>query len=262
MQKLILSIILATLFMSCSKEESNPISNSETKVEKGKTTVLIENGLIDDRPLDWTIITLLTSKVTVENPDPSVYFAMSETSPKDTFVILSNGVVNSKINSGGIPIADNFWGIQGYFQKSDTGKTTVDLYYDLGYYSITDSIILEPYKLISNTDTISMDNKYLLYWKLGYRIDTLKFNVFYKSNLELNYNRFSTSSMNLAYKTAKYDTTKRIASFIVGVPTLTSEPNIVLQPFGKVDFIYENSFIKVISRFNYQEQTRIGTWPL
>ncbi|MBA4311769.1 MAG: hypothetical protein C0417_03970 [Chlorobiaceae bacterium] len=166
------------------------------------------------------------------------------------------------IETSGIPIADYFWGIKAYLQKGDSARSTVDLYSDVGYFSIIDSITLEPYRLIGSIDTIRITNRYQFYWKPNYRIDTLRFKVYLKPNLELTYDRFSTSSMSFAYKTASYDSSQRVARFTVGISTMSSEPNIVLQPFGKIDYLFENSYIKVISRFFYQQQRKVVPWLL
>jgi len=259
MQKLMIIALLAFIIVSCKKDQSNTVIPPETPIEKGKTTVLMERGIIQNESPDWTVVTMLSARASVTNPDTSVSFAMSETSPADTFVILSKGVINKKIDSTGIPIADYFWGIKAYFQKGDTGEVDYNFYNDMGYYSLIDSITLEPYRLINNTDTIAINNNYLFYWKQNYRIDTLRFKVYVKPNLQLSYDRFSTTSMSLDYETAHYDTLNRIISFTVGVPIMNSEPNIILEPFATIDFVYENDFIKVISRFFYQQEQKIGT---
>lgn len=258
MQKSIFLIMFSILALSCKKEDSNPIKIIETQTEiKGKTTVLITKGFIQDNKPDWPSVTMLESKVSISNPDSSIYFAMSETSPYDTFVVYSHGIVNKRIDSIGIPIADYFWGIRAYFQKGDSIDTQFNFYSEVGGYVLVDSITLEPYRLISDNDTIRINTNHYFYWKENYRIDSLRFNVYVKPNLELDYNRFSPTSMTLNYVNAVYDTSKRVAHFVVGVPKMTEEPNITLVPYSIIDFVYENSFIKVISRFFYQSYERI-----
>jgi hypothetical protein len=250
--------LLSIIVLSCKKDDSYPTKIIETPTEKGKTTIIITKGYIQDDKPDWPIITMLESKVSISDPDSSIYFAMSETSPNDTFVVYSHGVINKRIDSIGFPIADYFWGIRAYFQKGDSIDTQYNFYLDVGGYVLVDSITLEPYRLIGVNDTIPIITNHIFYWKENYRIDSLRFNMYVKPNLELNYNRFSPYTMPFDYVNAVYDSTKRVAKFVVGVPTMTAEPNITLVPYSIIDFVYENSFIKVISRFSYQRYERIN----
>jgi hypothetical protein len=252
-----LLIILIFLFLlSCDQDISDPITEPLT----GITTILLENGLINCNYLDRPVVLLGTTEVTVSNVDTSIYFAMSESSPNDTIVILSHGVVDSKVETTGIPIADECIFIKGHFRNKDTSGV-VYLYEDLIYYSFIDSIRIEPYRLISSSDTIYIQNG-ILRWKEDYRIDTLRFNVYFKPNLEIEYDRFTLSTINFLYKESLYDSLNYSAKFTVGLPSMNSEPEIILYPYSKIERVYENSILKVISRFNYQVEFKIFSLKL
>lgn len=258
---LLLVVAFTNLLSSCRKNDDNPVNQIQNPSEYKKTVVMLEGGLIDDKSPDWPIVSMLSTKAAITLvPDTSLYLAFSETSPNDTIVVISGGKVSAKIDSFGIPIADAFWGIRAYMRRGDSVDVNAYPYFDLQSYSIIDSLIFSAYKLIGASDTIPVTRSSFLYWKSGYRIDTLRFQVYLRPNLYLNYDRFFTG--NLSYKIAAYDSTNRIAGFVVGIPTMSSEPTIVLYPFAKIDHVYENGFIKIISRFFYQRQWKLTTWQL
>lgn len=253
-------IVLILLFLiNCEKDINNPIIEPEPGI--GKTTILIERGLVDYNSYNFPIVSLTYAKISISDIDTSLYFAMSESSPNDTIVILSHGVFNGELNTTGIPIADECLFIKAYFRNEDTSGTVL-LYENLWNYSFIDSVIFEPYKLIGLSDTIRIGKQRYLSWKENYRIDTLKFNVYYKPNINIVYDRFSLSTMDFLYKNSAYDSVKYIAKFIVGIPSMTSEPNIVHYPYSTIELVYESSILKVISRLNYQVEYKLPTWKL
>lgn len=261
MKSAISTIILIALFLIGCEKDNNNIVVEPIPAEYEKVVLLIEKGLISkDYSLGWHLISMVGARATLEslNPDPSIYFALSETSPDDTFTVFSNGEINKVIDSSGIPIADYFYEIKAHLQKNDTANTVVTLYDDIWSFSLIDSIIIESYSLTSTNDTIFIENPDFLFWKPTYKIDTLKFQVYVKESRDLTYDRFALRSTDFLYKNVSYDSINRIINFEIGLDSLDEEPIIVYYPFSEIDFIFENSFIKIISRFFYQEEKIIS----
>ncbi|MBI2419772.1 MAG: hypothetical protein HYV28_18060 [Ignavibacteriales bacterium] len=257
----LLLIIIVFILTGCKKNSENPVVANPFVEPTKKTSIIVDNAILDYAFDRGKIVSLLSARITLTNSNPLVSFSLRETSPADTINLVTKGVFNSAYANSGLPVADEYWGVTGFFKKGDSTITEA-FYEDLIHYSSIDSVIFEPYKLVGTVDTIAVSRGGLLMWKENYRIDTLRFKLYLKPALEINYDRFCPTTMNFTYKTAQYDSVKHIALFTVGIAKMSAEPKIVLLPFSKFDYNYENSFVKIITRFSFQEEWKAAPFHL
>ena len=255
------SIIIIIFFLSlygCKDDKNNPIGPNENDSLQSK--LYIENGFFLRGDGIGLIISFIEANiVTSDYLNSNLSLSISETSPHDTIDIIINGKITPSIDSNGIPIVDDYWGIRAHLRITDLIDTTFKPFDSLYYYSFIDSIKLLPYRLISQ-DTIVIENPWTLQWKSGYSIDTLKIKVYLKESSDLNYKRIS--GMNYDYVVSEFDSVNNIINYTVGIPTMNSQPNIFIDPYGKIKYKYENKYLNLETFFYYQQEKTLGTWEL